>query len=74
MEAGGVEAAAKVGASEPEADKGSADGTIMRNDSSVSRCAERAFKFVEPNKVKIGGDFESGESQIPESADQIVNL
>ena len=46
----------------------------MRNDSSVSRCAERAFKFVEPNKVKIGGDFESGESQIPESADQIVNL
>lgn len=44
------------------------DGRIMRNDSSVSICAERELRFVEPNKVRIGGAEDVRDSHIPVGA------
>ena len=41
------------------------DGIIMRKESSVSICADRAFKFVDPKRVKIGKSEMPGESQMP---------
>lgn len=35
------------------------------NDSSVSRLAEREFKFVEPKRVRHGSALGEGRSQIP---------
>jgi hypothetical protein len=37
----------------------------MTKDNSVSRCAERELRFVEPKSVRIGRDSAFGESQIP---------
>lgn len=37
----------------------------MRKDSSVSRFAERELRFVDPKSVRMGGDVDVGESQIP---------
>lgn len=31
----------------------------------MSRCAEREFRFVEPRSVRMGGDFEEGDIQMP---------
>ncbi len=43
------------------------DGDVVAstNDSSVSRLAEREFRFVEPNKVRTGSDDGVGRTQIP---------
>lgn len=41
------------------------DGKIIINESSVSRCAEREFRFVEPRSVRMGDDLEEGDSQMP---------
>lgn len=41
------------------------EGTTMTNDNSVSRCAERELRFVDPKRVKIGSDLGDGESQMP---------
>lgn len=37
----------------------------MMKDSSVSMWAERELRFVDPNRVRTGGDDESGETHIP---------
>lgn len=42
------------------------EGMTIRNESSVSRCAERELRFVDPKRVKIGGDLEDGDSQMPD--------
>ena len=39
----------------------------MRNDSSVSISADRELRFVDPKRVRTGGDDEFGESQTPVS-------
>lgn len=46
------------------ADAGS-DGSIIMNESSVSMCADREFRFVDPKSVRMGKVFGVGESQRP---------
>lgn len=41
------------------------DGITIMNDSSVSMCAEREFRFVEPKSVSTGGSVGVGETQMP---------
>ena len=43
-------------------------------DSSVSMCAERELRLVEPKSVSTGGDEAFGETQIPEYGREIVNF
>jgi len=45
--------------------EGVSEGMTMRKDSSVSRCAERELRFVEPKSVSTGGEVGVGESHIP---------
>jgi hypothetical protein len=44
------------------------DGNTITNESSVSRCADRELRLVEPKRVRIGSDLDEGDNQIPESA------
>lgn len=37
----------------------------MTNESSVSRCDDREFRFVEPNRVSTGAEFGVGEIHMP---------
>jgi hypothetical protein len=41
-------------------------GITIMNDSSVSICAERELRLVEPKSVSTGGDAAFGETQMPE--------
>lgn len=41
------------------------EGRIMTKDNSVSICADRALRFVEPNRVSVGELSAVGESQMP---------
>jgi hypothetical protein len=43
-----------------------APGRVTRtNESSMSRFEEREFRFVEPKRVRTGGDVGVGEIQMP---------
>lgn len=46
----------------------------MRNESSVSICADRELRFVDPKRVRIGGDDELGDSHTPISSKRQVRL
>lgn len=37
----------------------------MTKESSVSRFADREFRFVEPNIVNVGGESLEGDNQMP---------
>lgn len=41
------------------------DGMIIRNESSVSMWADRELRFVDPKRVRTGGDEELGDSHTP---------
>ena len=42
----------------------------MRNESSVSRFAERELRLVEPNIVSVGGRSLEGDSQMPRESER----
>lgn len=41
------------------------DAVIITKESSVSNRAERALRLVDPNRLNIGAEFESGDTHIP---------
>lgn len=41
------------------------DGMIIRNESSVSMWADRELRFVDPKRVRTGGDEKFGDSHTP---------
>jgi hypothetical protein len=41
------------------------DEVNIKNDNSVSRCADREFRLVEPKRVRTGAALGVGDSQIP---------
>ena len=41
------------------------DRVSMKNESSVSRFADRELRLVDPNRVKIGSETALGDTQIP---------